>query len=256
VFERFTESAGRAVVRAFDDAQHTGVGSEHLLAALISDTDVGPVLTELGLTVESVQARFGTHAEGEATFTDDAKRALERAHRDALRAGSTRIDVVHLATGVLADRHNRAARIVMELGVDPAQVRTAVAEVEVRDPRRARPATEPLARPEIVEAIRQLALSPGTRRALRTSAKAAALLTSAGIGRGSMPIKLLGTVNKAVSTVENVNRAVGPAATSSPQVVPARCSFCHTASPECGPLFTGATGALICAHCVDQIRRT
>jgi len=258
VFERFTESAGRTIVRAFDEAQHAGgtpVGSEHLLIALVGDADVGPVLTGFGLTVESVRARFGAHADDEAAFTDDAKRALRRAHRDALRAGATRIDVCHLAAGLLADHHNRAVDIVAEFGVDPAQVRAAASAVETRDPRRSRPAREPLARPEIVDAVRQLAVSPGTRHALRTSAKAAALLTSTGIGGGSLPIKLLGNVNKVVTTVENVNQSLAPAATPNPAVVPARCSFCNTASPECGPLFTGATGALICAHCVDQIRR-
>jgi hypothetical protein len=34
-----------------------------------------------------------------------------------------------------------------------------------------------------------------------------------------------------------------------PGIRPAQCDFCGVASPECGPLFTGASGSLICRRC-------
>ncbi len=47
-------------------------------------------------------------------------------------------------------------------------------------------------------------------------------------------------------------RGVGRSVESEPVGIrPARCGFCNMTSPECGPLYTGTSGALICITCAQ-----
>jgi hypothetical protein len=39
------------------------------------------------------------------------------------------------------------------------------------------------------------------------------------------------------------------------QIRPVRCGFCNIASPDCGTLYTGSSGALICESCINSVAR-
>jgi ATP-dependent Clp protease ATP-binding subunit ClpA len=55
-----------------------------------------------------------------------AKRALERAQREAVALGDRHIDVEHLLLGLLDPKSNMAVELLRHLGTDPEAVRTRV----------------------------------------------------------------------------------------------------------------------------------
>lgn len=118
MFERFTDKARRTIVIAQEEARvlhfdHIHIG--HILLGITHDADLGSekcaaatVLEEFGYTYGSIRGEVGTgiaEPKGHIPFTDESKRTLELALREALALGYNYISRDHLALGVL--RHAR-----------------------------------------------------------------------------------------------------------------------------------------------------
>jgi ATP-dependent Clp protease ATP-binding subunit ClpA len=106
-YERFSDAAHRAVVRAEREARQAGhavAGPEHLLLALLlTDADVRERLRAIGVSEESVRGRLGTGS-GDVTlavFSPALRRAVHLAGRLATKDRSATIACSHLADAVL-----------------------------------------------------------------------------------------------------------------------------------------------------------
>jgi hypothetical protein len=260
MFERFTEGARRVVVDARDEARRLGhphIGTEHLLLGLVDEPDEagGRALVTLGASADDLRARVAASGRKAAApqaeplrFDPDAKVLLERSLREALRLGDRFIDTDHLALALAHQAKSRAVGVLADAGIDRKAIRPCVLRQRAVAPAR------PLSRPKVIpssRAVRSIELSPEGRQALAWSARQAAQLGLAFAMRGPLPLRLLGTVGGAALT-GGPRPAVSPPA---PALVPATCSFCGRASPECGALFRGRSGALICAACASLAAR-
>ena len=140
-FTRFTAEARAVVVRAEAEAVELGhgrVGTEHLVLGILAAPRAEPgaqVLRRLGVERERVRdevvRRIGTGDEprrsGSLPLTPRTKKALERALREAVDRGDHHVGTEHVLLGAVADPSGVAARVLRDLGAEPARVR---AEVE------------------------------------------------------------------------------------------------------------------------------
>jgi ATP-dependent Clp protease ATP-binding subunit ClpA len=140
VFERFTERARQAVVRAQDEARllgHDSIETEHLLLGLLGDRDAvaAQVLANLGLTIEEVRAQV-TRAVGEGRkapegqpipFASRSKGVLELSLREALALGHDSIGTEHILLGLVRVTDGLGAAILLDFGIDAEKVHEEVA---------------------------------------------------------------------------------------------------------------------------------
>jgi ATP-dependent Clp protease ATP-binding subunit ClpC len=137
MFERFTEPARDVLELAQDEARslgHSYVGSEHFLLALLcaEDAVAADVLNDVGITPERVRAAMPsggaspTVAEGRLGLTPRAKMALELALREALAFGDYYVGTAHVLLALTRVSDGGAARILLDLGIDPQRVGGAV----------------------------------------------------------------------------------------------------------------------------------
>ena len=118
---------------------HPHVGTEHLLLGLLSEpgTTASDALVSSGATLVSAREKVVEALASRTTrlpaapthdlpFSDRASRALDRAGRFSLRAGSDYIQSEHLLLGVL-DVEGTAGQVLRGLAVDPDAVRQALA---------------------------------------------------------------------------------------------------------------------------------
>jgi hypothetical protein len=116
--------------------RHSSAGPEHLLLALLRE-DVGPAvqaLEELGVHYSAVRrevrALYGESDEAvsaeppsrHAPISARARKALERAVREAVAAGADEVGVEHVLLGVLGDPVGGAVRALAALGITPRRV--------------------------------------------------------------------------------------------------------------------------------------
>ena len=145
MFERFTEQARRAVVRAQEEARgfdHNYIGTEHLLVGLRCEEPgaAARTLESAGITVDAVRGKVetlvGRGQEPPAAhipFTPQAKKCLELALREAMKLGHNHISTGHLLLGVISQQDSVAVRVLGELGADLGELRTrAIAEIEAQ----------------------------------------------------------------------------------------------------------------------------
>ncbi len=139
MFERFTDRARRVVVLSQEEARrlnHNYIGTEHLLLGLLLEgagvaaqalTSLGVSLDETRSQVEQIIGR-GTQVPGSdhIPFTPRAKKVLELSLREALQLGHDYIGTEHLLLGLLREGEGVAAQVIVRLGVDLSQVRSAV----------------------------------------------------------------------------------------------------------------------------------
>ncbi len=153
MFERFTDRARRAVVRAEEEARRlhdTAVRPEHLLLALMEGDGVAAKALRLaGVDADVVRSRVAEATPPEPAagtgplkvpFSPRAKKTLELSLREALRLGHNYIGTEHLLLGALRESEADAGRY---LGVDLAELRNRVVALvrrAVPDPTRS-PAT-------------------------------------------------------------------------------------------------------------------
>lgn len=131
MFERFTQTARRVVIEAYEEArrrQHHSVNAEHLLWAMLRQHHgiAVAVLDRLGLQrgsmtedFDSLLASVGAAASPntEVPFGPEAKHALARSIEQARDLKSNWVGTEHLLLGLLEDRQSRAARILDAHGV-------------------------------------------------------------------------------------------------------------------------------------------
>jgi len=121
------EALQRAVGMA-TDRKHTEVGTAHLLAALLEQSDgvVLPLLSKLGVTpttlrnrttelLDATSAAYG--ATGQPQLSRALNRALQAAEEEAQQLGDDYISTEHLLLG-LAGNSDRTASILVEQGID------------------------------------------------------------------------------------------------------------------------------------------
>jgi ATP-dependent Clp protease ATP-binding subunit ClpC len=194
-------------------------------------------------------------------FTDRARRSIVLAQEEARLLNHNYLGTEHLLLGLIHQGDGVAAKTLEALGITLADVRGQVEEVIGRG------GQEP--------ATGQIPFTPRAKKVLELSLRESQQLNHSYIGTEHI---LLGLVREADGVAALVLRnlgadlrrvrqqvlqllsyggAKGPLGAGRPTaappftgIMPAPCSFCGTRSPECGTLFVGSTGALICEHCV------
>src|SRR6185312_6506199 len=108
------------------------IGTEHILLGIISEGEslAAKVLESLGVNlakvrqeVEAIVGRGGQTVQQEMVFTPRAKRVIELAFEEARQLNHNYIGTEHLLLGLIREGEGVAARVLTNLGVDPAKVR-------------------------------------------------------------------------------------------------------------------------------------
>ena len=150
MFNRFSRDARRCVEAALEEARllgHDSVGDEDLLLGVLSGGEgaaaealsssgvaleaareeceglFADALASVGISFEEIRRGAGERFEmrlpndRRIPFSPRAKKALERALREAIRLGDNRIMGEHVLLGTLRDENGTAARVLANLGV-------------------------------------------------------------------------------------------------------------------------------------------
>jgi len=138
MFERFTEKAIKVIMLAQEEARRLGhnfVGTEQILLGLIGEgtgvaakvlKSMGVNLKDARVEVEKIIGRGSGFVAVEIPFTPRAKRVLELSLEEARQLGHNYIGTEHLLLGLIREGEGVAARVLENLGVDLAKVRTHV----------------------------------------------------------------------------------------------------------------------------------
>jgi Clp amino terminal domain, pathogenicity island component len=125
---RFTPRAHNVLTFAKAQARDRGdrqVDNEHLVLGLLSEPDglAARAIVEVGVPLEqargAVLAALGSSRRkaGHTSFSSGAKKTIELSLREALRLEHNYIGTEHLLLGLLRNDRERAARILIDLGV-------------------------------------------------------------------------------------------------------------------------------------------
>jgi len=138
MFEHFTEKAIKAIMLAQEEARRLGhnlVGTEQILLGLIAEgtgvaakvlTDQGVTLQNARVEVEKIIGRGNRFVPAEIPFTPKVKSVFEQSFQEARQLGNNYIGPEHLLLGLIREGEGVAAKVLENLGVDSAKVRTAV----------------------------------------------------------------------------------------------------------------------------------
>jgi len=138
MFERFTEKAIKVIMLAQEEARRLGhnfVGTEQILLGLIGEgtgvaakvlKSMGVNLKDARVEVEKIIGRGSGFVAVEIPFTPRAKRVLELSLEEARQLGHNYIGTEHLLLGLIREGEGVASRVLENLGVDLAKVRTQV----------------------------------------------------------------------------------------------------------------------------------
>src|SRR6516164_1370894 len=154
MFERFSDRARRAVVRAQEEARllnHDYIGTEHMLLGLLAErgSAAARALDSLNVTLEAAREQVreivgeGSQEQGQRghiPFTPRAKKVLELSLRESLSLRSEIIGTEHLLLGLIAEGDGVGSQILERLGAPAETVRERVVELA-----RTEPAGEPAA---------------------------------------------------------------------------------------------------------------
>jgi ATP-dependent Clp protease ATP-binding subunit ClpA len=145
LLDRFSRPARDAIARAVDEARlldHSYVGTEHLLLALIQDdhgaagrvlADLRVGLAEARIAVERIVPRGDEAAPpGRLPFTARSKRVLELALRESFRGHQ--IDTGHMLLGIERDGEGVAVLVLERLGASRGLVRRSTLAMLGHDP--------------------------------------------------------------------------------------------------------------------------
>lgn len=139
-FSRFTTAAREVITVAQEEARQLGhdlVGTEHLLLALLRDTEArsARALRAVGIEAETVRDRVveitgrTDDASNDAPpFAPQAKKVLELALREGLRSEKKEVEPEHILLGVLKEGEDVGAEVLRSLGATPDAVRQALRE--------------------------------------------------------------------------------------------------------------------------------
>lgn len=141
-FVRFTDSGKRVLALAQDEAirhNHNYIGTEHLLAALIRDTDsiAARALSSLGIELTKVRTALDfivgrgdqTTSPSEITLSPRTKKVIELAIDEARKLGHSHVGPEHILLGLVREGEGIASGILESLGVSMARARAKVLEL-------------------------------------------------------------------------------------------------------------------------------
>jgi hypothetical protein len=129
LFTRFSDEARSIVMSAQELARTAGadhIGTEHLVLAMIADDgstafraldSVGASIEQVRSELESAVGASETPSTGHIPFSADAKKTLELALREAIRARDKSIRSQHILLGMLRDPKSPGARILIRHGL-------------------------------------------------------------------------------------------------------------------------------------------
>jgi ATP-dependent Clp protease ATP-binding subunit ClpC len=138
MFEHFTNTAIAVIMKAQEEARrlrHNFVGTEQLLLGLIKEEESlsSLVLTEFGVNlndaraeVEAIIGRGSGAVPPEIPFTPKVKQVFEQSFQIARKLDATYIEPEHLLLSLTQSTESVAYRVLSNLGVDPAKVRTRI----------------------------------------------------------------------------------------------------------------------------------
>ncbi|MGB3694857.1 MAG: ATP-dependent Clp protease ATP-binding subunit [Spirulinaceae cyanobacterium] len=138
MFEHFTDKAIKAVMLAQEEARRSGhnlVGSEQILLGLIAEGTgiAAQVLKELGVelsqareAVKNLIGRRPGYTPVNIPFTPKAQKFFEQSLQEARQLGNNFIGPEHLLLALTTQQDSVAAKVLEQLGVDLAKVRTEV----------------------------------------------------------------------------------------------------------------------------------
>jgi Clp amino terminal domain, pathogenicity island component len=257
MFERFTDGARRVVVAALDDVgalDHRHLGTEHLLLGILRDRDAagGRAFSSLGVSYDDVRVQVVTlvprdaHGANEpVVLTARAKKLLELSAREALRHAHKQIGSGDLALALLGMRDSIALRVLNELGVDRNAARARVLEVA--------PECLEMRSPQIRSLPTVPRLSPATQELLLHVLR----VGSSYAARRYLPSRFVRPASTTARLIRDFKAQSAAHSTERTQLaVPASCVLCGTPSPDCGTMYAGAHGALICQHCIEAATST
>src|SRR3989339_97318 len=142
MFNRFTERARKVIVYAKEEARrfnHDYIGTEHLLLGLVREGEgvAAAVLQKVNLDLETIRIEVEklvqpgpqTQVMGDIPFTPRSKKALELSAEEARALGHNYIGTEHLLLGLVKEGEGMAYRVLLNLGLDLAKLRTEVMEL-------------------------------------------------------------------------------------------------------------------------------
>ena len=145
-FDRFTERAQDAAVRAYEILQrygHNQVDTEHMLLALLEQTGgvIPQMLEKMNVDQEAIRERldevlkaspkaaiYGGGA-GQVFITPRVKRVVDVANEEANRLKDEYISTEHLFLAILSERRTAVARILSEAGITKERVYEVIKEI-------------------------------------------------------------------------------------------------------------------------------
>jgi ATP-dependent Clp protease ATP-binding subunit ClpA len=138
MFERFTERARKVVVLAQEEAGRLGhdyIGTEHLLLGLIREEKgvAAQALTATGVTLDGAREQvesivgYGEETTGaQAPFTPRMSKVLQLALMESMQLDHDYVSTEHLLLGLVRESEGVAARVLLNLSIDPDAVRREV----------------------------------------------------------------------------------------------------------------------------------
>lgn len=141
MFEHFTNKSIQVILLAQEESRRLNqrfVGSEVILLGLVSEdtSSAASVLKSLGVTLPSTRAeveRTVGYGDGfvstEIPFTPKAKAVLDRAIEEAQQFGHNFISPEHLLLGLIQDRESLAVKVLQNLDIDSAQIRSRLIKI-------------------------------------------------------------------------------------------------------------------------------
>ncbi|MDP2965786.1 MAG: ATP-dependent Clp protease ATP-binding subunit [Pelolinea sp.] len=138
--EKFTQSARRVLSLAHLEAermQKSGIGSEHILLALVQEESgvAGRVLRELGVELDRAREMVmrvggvGSKHPDKIDLSGDAQKILDLAIEEAQQMSSNYISTEHLLLALVQSELGLAKDVIAKLGITPAQIRRQVKRV-------------------------------------------------------------------------------------------------------------------------------
>ena len=134
-FDRFTERAQEAATRAYEIMlryQHTQLDSEHILLALLEQSDgiIATIMAELKMDTELIRRRLddvlkagprgsasGAMQPQQVYITPRVKRLMDRSNEEASRLNDEYISTEHLFLAILSEKDSAASSILVDAGM-------------------------------------------------------------------------------------------------------------------------------------------
>lgn len=154
-FERFTERAQDAAMRAYEILQrygHSQVDVEHLLLALLEQPEgiVTQILEKIDVDIDQLKDRldetlksnpntaagvYNFSAPGQVFITPRVKFALDRAQEEAKRLKDEYVSTEHIFLGILGEKRSTTSQILTDSSITKTQAESALTELRKGKPR-------------------------------------------------------------------------------------------------------------------------